>query len=85
MGAWKDSVSLAAWTCKDGGVLATSIVRRDESEGSFNGPINHHYELRLATDHSLIVRSLEQFTYTIKKDYLRETWFRFPLGPASGN
>jgi hypothetical protein len=85
IGAWKDKVSLGAWTCKDGGVLATSISLQDESEGTSNGPIDHHYELRLATDHSLIVRSLEQFTYKIKKDYLRESWFRFPLDPTSVN
>jgi hypothetical protein len=85
VGAWKDMVSLGAWTCTDGGVLATSIVRQDHSEGTLNGPVNFHYELRQATDHSLIVHSLEQFTYSIKKDYLRETWFRFPLEPASGN
>jgi hypothetical protein len=81
--AWTDIVDLTAWKCTPDGALEGSIERETDGETTFNPRVKIQYELRRATDHSLVMHQVEMFTDPILQDYVRETWARFPAVATS--
>jgi hypothetical protein len=72
-----DVAILSGWQCSEGGALVATVKRGANGEGSFNAYVEIRFELRRATDRSLIVHSFEQFSDLSVRTLLRETWFRF--------